>query len=202
MFDNYRIPHVSMLAKFSKVVKETGEYVKPPNAKLSYGTMVFVRANIVMGKNRRFISIPLYSYSSLLYSCLVIESRYVLARAATVAVRYSAIRSQFVDAANPKKLAGTNQTVETPVINYNMVQYRLFPVIAQAYACFFTGREMHRMYNENQDRMAKGDFSYLADLHATSSGLKSLTTTISLAAIEQCRYVLDILLYLHMNFCP
>ncbi|CAO3661253.1 unnamed protein product [Umbelopsis vinacea] len=163
MFDNYRIPHISMLARFSKVVKETGEYVKPPNAKLSYGTMVFVRANIVM------------------------ESRYVLARAATVAVRYSAIRSQFVDAANPKKLAGTNQTVETPVINYNMVQYRLFPVIAQAYACFFTGREMHRMYNENQDRMAKGDFSYLADLHATSSGLKSLTTTISLAAIEQCR---------------
>jgi hypothetical protein len=117
------------------------------------------------------------------------ESRYVLARAATVAVRYSAIRSQFVDAANPKKLEGTNRTVETPVINYNMVQYRLFPVIAQAYACFFTGKEMYRMYNENQERMAQGDFSYLADLHATSSGLKSLTTTISLAAIEQCRYV-------------
>ncbi|CAO3696615.1 unnamed protein product [Umbelopsis ramanniana] len=163
LFDNYKIPHISMLAKYSQVVKATGEYVKPPNAKLSYGTMVFVRANIVM------------------------ESRYVLARAATIAVRYAAIRSQFVDAANPKKLEGTTRVVETPVIDYNMVQYRLFPVIAQAYACFFTGKEMYRMYNENQDRMAQGDYSFLADLHATSSGLKSLTTTISLAAIEQCR---------------
>jgi acyl-CoA oxidase len=50
MFDNYRIPHISMLAKYSQVIKSTGEYVKPPNAKLSYGTMVFVRANIVMGE--------------------------------------------------------------------------------------------------------------------------------------------------------
>lgn len=123
------------------------------------------------------------------------ESRFVLARAATIAVRYAAIRSQFVDAANPKKLEGTTRVVETPVIDYNMVQYRLFPVIAQAYACFFTGKEMYRMYNENQDRMAQGDFSYLADLHATSSGLKSLTTTISLAAIEQCRYVTAIMIH-------
>ncbi|CEG83634.1 Putative Acyl-coenzyme A oxidase [Rhizopus microsporus] len=35
--------------------------------------------------------------------------------------------------------------------------------------------------------MAQGDFSYLADLHASSSGLKSLTTTLAVAAIEECR---------------
>jgi hypothetical protein len=50
MFDHYRIPHVSFLAKYSQVQAGTGVYNKPPNAKLSYGTMVFVRANIVMGK--------------------------------------------------------------------------------------------------------------------------------------------------------
>lgn len=132
-----------------------------------------------------------YAHLFIATTWILTESRYVLARAATVAVRYSAIRSQFVDAANPKKLPGTNRTVETPVINYNMVQYRLFPVIAQAYAFFFTGREMHKMYNENQAQMAKGNFAYLAELHATSSGLKSLTTTVALAAIEQCRYVLQ-----------
>lgn len=58
MFDNYKIPHISMLAKYSKVVKATGEYVKPPNAKLSYGTMVFVRANIVMGKKTDMHCLP------------------------------------------------------------------------------------------------------------------------------------------------
>ncbi|KAI9307460.1 acyl-CoA dehydrogenase/oxidase C-terminal [Cunninghamella echinulata] len=165
MFDHYHVPHISLLARFSKVDKVTGEYSKPPNDKLSYGTMVFVRANIV------------------------IESRYVIARAATIAIRYSAIRCQGSDAANPKKITvnGELKTVETPVLDYTMQQYRLFPIIAQAYACHFTGQAMHRMYYENQDRMAKGDFSYLADLHASSSGLKSLTTTMAVAAIEECR---------------
>lgn len=50
MFDHVRIPHISFLAGYAQVVPGTGEYIKPPNAKLSYGTMVYVRANIVMGK--------------------------------------------------------------------------------------------------------------------------------------------------------
>lgn len=114
----------------------------------------------------------------------------MLARAATVAIRYSAIRSQGSDASNPKKVTaadGSVKTVETPVLDYTMQQYRLFPIIAQAYACHFTGQEMHRMYYENQEKMAQGDFSYLADLHASSSGLKSLTTTLAVNAIEDCR---------------
>lgn len=107
-----------------------------------------------------------------------------------MAVRYSAIRSQFVDDANPKKIKaedGSDKIVETPVLDYRMQQYRLFPVIAQAYACHFTAIEMHRMYYENQEKMAQGDFSYLADLHASSSGLKSLTTTMCTAGLEDCR---------------
>ncbi|KAI7883592.1 acyl-CoA oxidase [Lichtheimia hyalospora FSU 10163] len=161
LFDRVRVPHDAMMARFSKIDKATGNYIQPPNSKLSYGTMVFVRANIVL------------------------ESRLVLARAATVAIRYSAVRAQFVDEANPKKVDA--KTVETPVLDYRMQQYRLFPIIAQAYACHFTAIEMHRMYYENQEKMAQGDFSYLADLHASSSGLKSLTTTLGVAGIEECR---------------
>lgn len=161
LFDRVRVPHDAMMARFSKIDKATGNYIQPPNSKLSYGTMVFVRANIVL------------------------ESRLVLARAATVAIRYSAVRAQFVDEANPKKV--DSKTVETPVLDYRMQQYRLFPIIAQAYACHFTAIEMHRMYYENQEKMAQGDFSYLADLHASSSGLKSLTTTLGVAGIEECR---------------
>ncbi|KAI8343434.1 acyl-CoA dehydrogenase/oxidase C-terminal [Chlamydoabsidia padenii] len=161
MFDHYRVPHVAFLAKYSQVKPGSGEYVKPPNAKLSYGTMVFVRANIVMGV------------------------RYALAKATTVAVRYSAVRQQFVDAANPKKW--DNKVVETPVLDYTMQQYRLLPTVAAAYACFFTGSEMIRLYNLNQVEMQKGNFGLLADLHASSSGLKSLTTTMAAEAIEDCR---------------
>ncbi|KAL7332062.1 hypothetical protein PS15p_204163 [Mucor circinelloides] len=161
MFDHYRIPHVAFLAKYSQVKAGTGEYSKPPNAKLSYGTMVFVRANIVLGV------------------------RYALAKATTIAIRYSAVRQQFVDAANPRKW--DNKVIETPVLDYTMQQYRLLPAVAAAYACFFTGREMMRLYNLNQEAMQQGNFSLLADLHASSSGLKSLTTTMAIDAIEDCR---------------
>ncbi|GAB5586978.1 hypothetical protein Unana1_01878 [Umbelopsis nana] len=161
MFDHYRIPHISFLAGYAQVKPGTGEYVRPPNAKLSYGTMVYVRANIVMGV------------------------RFALAKAATVAIRYSAVRNQFVDAANPRKWE--NKVVETAVLDYTMQQYRLLPIIAQAYACFFTGREMIRAYNENQKEMSAGNYTLLADLHASSSGLKSLCTTIAIQGIEDCR---------------
>ena len=184
LFDNVHVPHISMLARYSRIDKKTGEYISPPNSKLAYGTMVFVRANIVLGKEFKIA----FLFNLILF--LFLESRFVLARAATIAVRYSAIRIQGSDAANPKKLTnskGESVTVETPVLDYTMQQYRLFPIIAQAYACHFTGQQMHRMYNENQERMAQGDFSYLADLHASSSGLKSLTTTLAVAAIEECR---------------
>ncbi|KAI9486768.1 MAG: hypothetical protein EXX96DRAFT_496878 [Benjaminiella poitrasii] len=167
LFDHFHVPHIAMLAQYSRIDKVTGEYITPPNSKLTYGTMVFVRANIVL------------------------ESRYVLARAATVAIRYSAIRVQGFDVANPKKITVADgssiKTIETPVLDYSMQQHRLFPIIAQAYACHFTGQEMHRMYYKNQEKMARGDFSYLADLHASSSGLKSLTTTLAVSAIEECR---------------
>ncbi|KAI9281999.1 acyl-CoA dehydrogenase/oxidase C-terminal [Sporodiniella umbellata] len=161
MFDHYRVPHVSFLANYSQVQPGTGMYSKPPNAKLSYGTMVFVRANIVMGV------------------------RYALAKATTIAVRYSAVRQQFVDAASPKKW--DSKVVETPVLDYTMQQYRLLPIISAAYACFFTGREMLRLYDLNQKAMKDGNFDLLADLHASSSGLKSLTTTMAVESIEECR---------------
>jgi acyl-CoA oxidase len=68
-----------------------------------------------------------------------------------------------------------------------MQQYRLLPHVAAAYACFFTGREMLRLYDLNQQEMQKGNFGLLADLHASSSGLKSLTTTMAVESIEDCR---------------
>ena len=161
-FDHYRVPRISLLAKYSSIKPGSGEYIKPPNDKLSYGTMVLVRASLVG------------------------SARQGMAKAVTIATRYSAIRRQFVDNDAPKKLAH-DVIVETPVLDYSMQQYRLFPIIAAAYACFFTSKEMMRLYYLNMKNMATGDFSLLADVHASSSGLKSLTTTMAAASIEECR---------------
>ncbi|XP_006813018.1 peroxisomal acyl-coenzyme A oxidase 1-like [Saccoglossus kowalevskii] len=68
-FDHVRIPRRGMLMKHSQVSPD-GSYTKPLQQKLAYGTMVFVRVNLVM------------------------LSSYYLSQAVTIAVRYSAVRRQ------------------------------------------------------------------------------------------------------------
>ncbi|GAA6040376.1 hypothetical protein JCM8097_007586 [Rhodosporidiobolus ruineniae] len=157
LLDNVQIPHVNFLARFAQVEKETGRFVPPKHDKVSYGTMVYIRANLVQ------------------------DARLVLARAATVAIRYCAVRKQFADR------DAEDKTVEQPVLNYQLVQARIFPPLVAAFACHFTGRQMYRLYHLNQSAMASGDFSLLPDLHAMSSGLKSLCTIMASNAIEECR---------------
>ncbi|TKS68816.1 Peroxisomal acyl-coenzyme A oxidase 1 [Collichthys lucidus] len=67
--ENVRIPRENMLMKYAKVEPD-GTYVKPPSAKLTYGTMVFIRSMIV-GESARSLS-----------------------KACTIAIRYSAVRHQ------------------------------------------------------------------------------------------------------------
>ncbi|GAA5888994.1 hypothetical protein JCM6882_009711 [Rhodosporidiobolus microsporus] len=162
LLDKVEIPHVNFLAKFAQVDPNTGTFVRPPHDKLAYGTMVFIRAGIVQ------------------------QARMILARSATVAIRYCAIRRQFADRDAPVTDDG-RKPAETSVINYQLVQARIFPPLVQALAVHFTGRDMIRLYELNNEAMEGGDFSLLADVHASSSGLKSLCTLMAAQAIEECR---------------
>jgi acyl-CoA oxidase len=76
-------------------------------------------------------------------------ARLVLARAATVAIRYTAIRRQFGDKDAPKYVHG--QILETPTLDYTMVQYRLLPMLAQSFALHFTGIEMSKYLGSCSD---------------------------------------------------
>ncbi|KAI9339689.1 hypothetical protein BDR26DRAFT_862130 [Obelidium mucronatum] len=171
LFNKYRIPRDHMLMRYSKVDKE-GNYHAPPVQRISYGTMIFVRAY------------------------LVASSALALARGATVAIRYSAIRRQFSDPAASKDDAvfqnfspapGSKAKCETAVIDYSLQQYRLFPIVAQSYALHFTGFWMLRIYAKMMKSMNEGNLDLLPEVHAASSGLKSLTTTIAAAGIEEAR---------------
>ncbi|GAA6010966.1 hypothetical protein JCM10207_004017 [Rhodosporidiobolus poonsookiae] len=162
LLDNVEIPHINFLAKFAQVDPSTGKFTRPPHDKLAYGTMVYIRAGIVQ------------------------QARMILARSATVAIRYCAVRRQFADRDAPVTDDG-RKPAETAVLNYQLVQARIFPPLVQAFALFYTGREMMRLYELNNARMDADDFSLLADTHATSSGLKSLSTIMAANAIEECR---------------
>lgn len=152
-FDHVRIPRTYMLSRFSGVTKE-GKYVTPPNPKLVYGSMLAVRVKIVSNSSR------------------------ALTIAATVAVRYSAVRRQFSMSKGSK---------ESQILDYTSQQYRILPYLAGAYAVNFTAEWMTSLYEKLHEDFKCGDFSLLASAHASSSGLKSLFTEFISRGIEECR---------------
>jgi acyl-CoA oxidase len=110
------------------------------------------------------------------------HARLVLARAVTVAVRYLSIRRQFKD-----RDADVADALETPVLDYPTVQIRVFPLLATAFALHYSGKAMGLLYEKTRKNVEQGDFAALADLHSTSSGLKSLCTELAANGIETCR---------------
>ena len=158
LFDHYRIPHSAMLSRYSMIDANTGAYSKPANPAVVYGSLTYVRAQIIM------------------------HARLIIARAVTIAVRYTCVRRQFQDRDNKDPSAP-----EMAVLDYPTVQIRILPLLATAFALHYTGQAMHRLYNETRAEINKGDFSRLAVLHSQSSGLKSLCTELAANSIETCR---------------
>jgi acyl-CoA oxidase len=176
LFKHVKIPHINMLAKYSRVDPETSKYIRPSSPSLIYGTLTWVRSTIVL------------------------QSGGVLARGVTIATRYAAVRRQFQDRDAQSDAHGENQ-----VLNYTMVQFRLLPLLAATFALHFTGKAMMALYQENQKKMqldagkvtdtnrgagpeeTHSGSDLLADLHATSCGLKALGSTTAAEGLEVCR---------------
>eukprot|EP00158_Paraphelidium_tribonemae_P006460 Partr_v1_DN27828_c0_g1_i3_m23246 putative acyl-Coenzyme A oxidase len=100
-----------------------------------------------------------------------------LARASTIAVRYCSVRRQF---GKP----------EVPVISYSAVQFRIIPPLAAAYVFAFMSQALSQEFNQLSALVNAGksiDDSALADLHASSAGLKSFCTVFTARAFEECR---------------
>ncbi|EUC50078.1 hypothetical protein COCMIDRAFT_32645 [Bipolaris oryzae ATCC 44560] len=175
LFNKVKVPHISMLARYTHVDPTTNKFGRRGAPSLVYGTLTWVRSTIVM------------------------QAGSVLARGVTIATRYCAVRRQFQDRDAPAGEA------ETPVLNYTMVQIRLLPLLAATFALHFTGKAMMDMYQENQKKIAQGNASnapskrgagpeevqsgsdMLADLHASSCALKSLSSSIACEGLEVCR---------------
>lgn len=158
LFSHFRIPHSAMLSGYSRIDPDTGTYTKPANPAVVYGSLTAVRATIVM------------------------HARLVLARAVTIAIRYTSIRRQFQSRDSPSPSG-----LETSVLDYPTVQIRLLPLLAASFALHYTGQAMQDLYDRTRASIEDGDFSSLAEMHSTSSGLKSLCTDIAANGIEQCR---------------
>lgn len=161
-FDHVRVPRESMLMRYSSV-SEQGEYCPPPtaNAKAAYATMVYVRADIVRNAGG------------------------VMARAATIATRYAAVRRQTAVGGGGKGEEDARR--ELQVLDYQNVASELLPRVAAAYALTFMGDAMMAMYRAFERDRDRGEFGSLPELHALSSGLKAVCTWQTADGVEACR---------------
>ncbi|PVU87983.1 hypothetical protein BB559_004682 [Furculomyces boomerangus] len=92
-FDKVRVPRFNLLQKYISVSR-TGEVTRPANinSRASYGTMVFVRANIASNMGR------------------------LLAKGVTVAVRYTSVRRQFGEPGKPE-----TPVLDYPIVQYRVI---------------------------------------------------------------------------------
>lgn len=158
LFDRFRVPRSAMLSRYAEVSDETGAFVRTGHPAVVYGSLTFVRGQIIM------------------------HARLVLARAVTVAVRYCSIRRQFKD-----RDSKSSKDDEMKVLDYPTVQIRILPLLATTFALHYTGEYMYELYRKSRQTIEKGDFGPLAELHSASSGLKSLCTMLAADGIETCR---------------
>ncbi|KAJ2162786.1 hypothetical protein GGF46_000347 [Coemansia sp. RSA 552] len=162
LLDHVRVPRINLMQRYITVSPQ-GKVSRPANVdpKVAYGTMVFVRTQIVRNMSQ------------------------VLAKATTVALRYTSMRRQFAGKSDKPTAPG----VESPVLDYGMVQYRLVPLLAQNYAMFATSQAFAAHYAECMEELNSGNFAPLKELHATACGLKRWTSDVALRGIDTCRHV-------------
>ncbi|GAA5967039.1 hypothetical protein JCM21900_003631 [Sporobolomyces salmonicolor] len=159
-FDKVRIPRSQMLARFAQVTAE-GKYVQPPHDKLSYGGMIFIRAQMIGSLSWR------------------------LAKAVTISLRYLHMRRQFAD---PDLKAGEpGYGIERPVITYPGVYRRVIPVLAKTIVFITAGKDMANLYHSMSSQLSSGSTTLLAETHAVSSGLKTYVSTSVVEGIETVR---------------
>jgi acyl-CoA oxidase len=159
LFNKFRVPYDAMLSRYSKVDQDSGALKKTGHPAVVYGSLTNVRANIVM------------------------HARLILARAVTIAVRYTSIRRQFKD----RDASPAESAPEMVVLDYPTVQIRILPLLATTFTLHYTGEAMYKLYSRTRANIERGDFTKLAELHSTSSGLKSLCTMLAADGIETCR---------------
>nr|KJB39745.1 hypothetical protein B456_007G028900 [Gossypium raimondii] len=166
----------------------SGAYNSMDNGVLRFDHVRILRDQMLMGVSQvtregKFMQSDVprqLVYGTMVYvrQKIVADASCALSRAVCIATRYSVVRRQF---------GSHNGGPETQVIDYKTQQSRLFPLLASAYAFRFVGEWLKWLYTDVTQRLQASDFSTLPEVHACTAGLKSVTTSATADAIEECR---------------
>jgi len=167
-FDHVRIPRDHMLSKY-KVITDNGELQSTRAIKKGSAASSNKLKYLVMIRTRVGLAYSAYS---------------TLAKACTIAIRYSAVRIQGFK--NTRQ--GSLQSGENQVLDYKMQQYRLFKWLSMSYAFYFVAEDLIRqLFGFYMTLQSEGDVSGLPELHASSAALKAFLTNYTGDGIEECR---------------
>ena len=121
-----------------------------------------------------------HSYGTMVFirSVLAKFSFEMLSRALTIAIRYSIVRRQ------TQNRPGQS---ETQLLDYGKQQHTLMTLLSTVYAIFFVSQDMLQLYVTTQSQMNEENMELLPELHASSSGVKAIATTLASQGIETCR---------------
>lgn len=169
-FTHVRVPRFNLFARYQQVSKD-GVYTAPPRnlSKFRYISMMSIRM------------------------ALVAQSYRDLAKAATIAIRYSCVRKQGFKDTTVDDPLGSN-VGENTIMDYKVQQYRLYKALSLSYCFFFSARYVIAYLGRIQDTVTNGTeeernaaADEMPELHATLSGLKVWSTLWAHASIEDCR---------------
>lgn len=149
-FDQFRVPFDSLLAKFFFVKGD--RVVSRGNPKVVYAAMMTVRVSLL---------------------CF---GAFDMAKALTIALRYSYLRKQFRNSEN----------IEVPVIEYQTQQYKLFPLLAKTYVMQMCYLQIDKKILELNEDIKKGKFDNLQECHLLLCGSKSMFTQWVLEGLVTC----------------
>ena len=155
-FDNVRIPRTNMLMRFSELARG-GKYTKAKHDKVSYGSMVTLRAAIpeTIG--------------------------WVLGKAVTTAIRYCITRRQFT---SPGEQSGREiQVIDYASVKHRLfpilAQSYAFILCGREFWKQYTQMQ--------EALVTKGDTSILPEIHSLSTALKVATTNDAVKGMEDAR---------------
>ncbi|KAI6661329.1 Peroxisomal acyl-coenzyme A oxidase 1 [Oopsacas minuta] len=165
--------------KFGFVEKDNGyarfDHFRIPRDNL---LMRFARVDPDGTYTRRLSSKLGYGSMVQLRAFITFNTFEALARGTTIAIRYSVVRRQTQN--RPGAL-------ETQLLDYTNQQFILIPLLATTYALYFVARRIIALLGETQAQLEQDNLTLLPEMHASSAGLKAVSTTAVSQGIEACR---------------
>lgn len=159
IFKDVRVPYDNFLDRFSQI-NEKHEFV-----------------STIKSDDKRFgISLGSLSGGRI---ALVSQANVVLRNALTIGIRYACVRRQF----------GLPNQSENCIIEYPLVQYRLFPYLAGSYAYGFAASHLANLWESNQAIIFDEKNPLLNEIHALSSVLKPQVAWFSQKGIQEVREI-------------